>query len=526
MPTDIPVQFWLQNAHFVLYVFAALGLFAVGWLNLDTYRGKPELKMMFRAVGCLVLALWALIMGAQFSLDWVQTALVLLEGVGIAALVVGFYLEPVPVIPADRSGRRSEQSALLPISFSTSWALLPVLGWIAVWWRVFLFSTKGLLRNYRGLASALAFFAFARLLSLASLFRSTDNVMIFNLTREYSGIWIVEHIALFIGAVLLLRWAFYYLSFRPIPQVFISFVATSLVVTVLTTVAFTSFLYGLTQRNSIVSLQRAAAVFEFSLNELKRQTSLSAYSIASRASIVEAVAQNEPAATAVALGDPLKEVGIGTMLVTNRSGEILAAVGSDRTVGESMVDVPIVSRALQGNTLDTTTTREQLDSRQLIVRSAYPIVRNATVLGVVIADYPVDQAFLDTVKAVTRLDVSLNIRREHFATTLVDENGRRITGTLITNSEVNTLIDTRRESWTWAGSEKLVDQDYLTAYRSLQDVDNTIIGSLMVGQDKIDLLDDVDRSLSLTFLSCSIILLLSLLPLHRVAVSVARAAQS
>ncbi len=525
----LPLNFWLENARFVIYVLAALGFFAAGWLNYDSHKGKSDSKMLLRALGFFVLVLWALTASTGFEMEWAKYVVLGLEFLGISLLAIGFYIEAAPVRPKKKApGASGGSAAVLALPMYQNVALgIPVLVWLLTLIRVWSFATKGLIKDFLGLRTAILFIFLSRLVSLAYLFSDSSNVIIFNLTREFSYLWMLENFLLLIGVIILIKWAFYYLSFRAAPQLYISFVAVSIIVFVISTVVFTGFLFSASQENSINNLKKSGAIFEYSIKELQRQNNLAAYSLSQRDLIVEAVVENDVSKAKEGLGNPVADLNVGGAAVTNRAGEVLAVAGSYIEVGESLVADPAVVKTLEGNLTSSIILEQLQDVEQVVARSAYPIVVDARVTGAVVVDFPIDQVFIDTIKEVTKLDVSINAGKVHTATTFLDQNDRRITGTEITNSSVLNLIENHsKEPWTWSGNEKLVDQTYITVYRSLSDADNINVGSFLVGQSRQEIVDQIDQSIKLTFLVTSLLIIISLVPLYLLSRSISRAAQA
>jgi phosphoglycerol transferase MdoB-like AlkP superfamily enzyme len=68
-----------------------------------------------------------------------------------------------------------------------------------------------------------------------------------------------------------------------------------------------------------------------------------------------------------------------------------------------------------------------------------------------------------------------------------------------------------------SGTERVIQKPYVVAYRSITDPDNVVIGSLMVGQDKNQLEKQIEQSVDLTFLTITILIVLSLLPISLIS---------
>lgn len=526
----LPLKFWLDNAHFVIYVAAAFGFFATGWLNLDSYRQRRDLKILLRVLGFFALALWGLISSVGLGIDWTRYAIVAIEIIGVGLVMAGFYFEAMPVVPGEPSPSSNGDKKKKPVNLALAPLLivksaffkLPLIGWLLTLIRIWQLAIAGRVKDLRGLRTAILFFLLARLISLAELLRESSNVQIFNLTKEYSYLWMLENLLLLVAAILLIKWVFYYISLRPMPQLFITFVAAALIIFVVSTVAFTGSLFTLSQKNSLESLKKSAAVFEFSLRELEAQTNLAAYSLSQRDKVVRGALSNSVEETKIGLGDPVKELNIGGAAVTNRGGEVLAVSGLNVKTGDSLVADSTVAAALKGESAQSFVVNKLFDVDVIVVRAAFPIVENAKVVGVTVTDYPIDQAFVERVKEVTDLDVSINSGSVHAATTFKDKNDRIITGTEITNDEVLKLINSGDNLWGWSGSEKLVDRPYLVAYRSLADYNNKNIGSLLVGQSKYEIVNQMDYAVKLTFLVAIALMIISLLPMYFISRSISK----
>lgn len=527
----LPLKFWFENAHFVIFVLGALSFFIAGWLNLDSYRQKPGRLLLVRVIGFFVLTLWALAMAPNFDIPWVQYLIIAAEFIGIGLVVAGFYMRAMPkrvvlekATPVAKKKMSMGGLGLASLSVPKMILLkLPIIGWLLALIRIWRLATTGLIKDLLGLRTAFLFFFLSRVFSLAELFQGSDNPQLFNLAKEFSYLWTIENVLFLIGAILLIKWAFYYIYFRPAPQLYTTFVTTAFIVFIVSTVAFTGTLFSLSLKNSKESLERSAAVFEFSLKELKNQTNLAAYSLAQRDLIIEGARENDVGKAKTGLGDPIKELNVSGAAVVNRAGEVLAVVGAYLDVGESLVADPAVINALDGKQTQSYVIEKLLDADELVVRAAFPIVVESKVQGATIVDFPIDQAFVESVKAVTDLDVAINSGDVHTAATFKDQNDRIITGTRITNDDVLKLIQTDKKAWAWSGSERLVDQSYLTAYRSIQDADGVNIGSLLVGQSIIQVIDQIDYAVKLTFLVAIILILITLFPLYFVSRSISRA---
>lgn len=532
---DLPLNFWLQNLHFVIFVLAALGFFSAGWLNFDSHRNTPETKMLVRAIGFFVIAFWFLLSASGYSIGSANWVLACVELIGVVTLVVGFYMEPILNVlnSTDHSEKKNtkDHDKKLPLFASLSLpncmayiTKLPIIGWALLLCRVWLLSTKGLMKEYKGLRNALIFVLLSRILSIVDIFSGSSNIIIFNLTRQYSYLWIFENILMLIAVIILLKWTFYYLHFRSAPKLFITFITVSILVFVVSTITFTGFLYSAQQKNILETLKKNAAVFDFTIKELKMQNELAAYSIAQRQQVIDGATENKADLATSGLGNPIKELKVGGAAITNRSGEVLAASGTYISTGESLVNDPAVAKTLQGKVVSSLVIEHLSDTDQIVTRSAFPIIKDVKVQGVAVVDFPIDQAFIDNTKELTTLDVTINISDIRNATTFVDYNQRRISGTKITNSNVLTLInEDQKSAWAWAGTERIGSQNYSTVYRSLADSDNINIASLMVGQSQKQAIDEVSGSIKLTFITVSLLILISLLPLYYVAKFICRA---
>jgi hypothetical protein len=102
------------------------------------------------------------------------------------------------------------------------------------------------------------------------------------------------------------------------------------------------------------------------------------------------------------------------------------------------------------------------------------------------------------------------------ATTISDLNGvRRPIGIRETNAEVKKRVFTSGNDY--SGLVSILNTDYYAVYRPLKDMDNSIVGMLLVCRPASSVLTAAGQSTQLTFLVAVTLILLSIVPSYLVS---------
>jgi methyl-accepting chemotaxis protein len=154
--------------------------------------------------------------------------------------------------------------------------------------------------------------------------------------------------------------------------------------------------------------------------------------------------------------------------------------------------------------------REGVLAPQIFIEAAVPI-EGSDVLGAALTGFIVDDAFVDRVKEITGLDVSVFGGNERSATTFLAADGKsRELGTLEADPKINRTVLVRGEIY--VGESTISNQLYFTSYLPLENVHEEVVGMLFVGTPQTTILDTAQRTFQLTFMLSSALMALSLIP--------------
>src|SRR5476649_725361 len=105
----LPLQFFGQNVHFVISLFAALVFFAVFWLYFDAWLAKRQKKEAFEWAGFLLLALSFVVasthieqsvLGVTFLGSLSANVSLALRILAYASIIIGQILDPLQRKPS------------------------------------------------------------------------------------------------------------------------------------------------------------------------------------------------------------------------------------------------------------------------------------------------------------------------------------------------------------------------------------------------------------------------------------------
>lgn len=540
----LPIEFFEQNIHFALSLFAALVFFAVFWLYFDAWLAHhtKNLQNTILWVGFLLVSLSFVIYATiveQTNLGHADTGgltAVLSSGlrlVGYAAIIVGQILEPLQKKPethdiveivkeeeADTPAPKAKKlAAAAPFSVSNSFGMvfaLPMAA-LAVAALYFRRATTGIERHLRPMSYAFDFLFLFELLSLTSLFRSTSNPALFDLVKAFGPLWILSLICLLVATIITGQWVWKYLTERFLSQLFMTFTSTILIVFLITTVSFTFLLLRSVQSDALNNLETATSVLNYALSSKNAETQADAEAVAANPAVIQAIASKDHKTLDSLMSTVLEDKKLTSLVITTVDAQVLLRAEDPTRWGDSISSDTLVRRALIGTNSSTVTSQNAVLAPVISIRSVIP-VRNSTgqIIGTASASVAVDNAFVDGIKHATGLDSAVYSGNVRSATTLTGPDGTsRILGVKETNQDVQTTV--LKQGKTFKGPLDILNRRYLAVYAPLKDVDNTVVGMLFIGQPEVDILQTSTYLISLTFVVSVVLLALAILPAYLLA---------
>lgn len=530
----LPLQFFSQNLHFAISLFAALVFFAMFWLYLDAWTDRKSLKELCKWLGCLLLSLSYLLTGTlvEGSIlsrpvfgDWTLLLALILQVVAYTALVYGQLIDPlqpvphteglVPDSPEPKPQPQKSFGALAGFSAGMKW--LPPIGAAATAYLYWRRATTGLERHLKPVAVGFAVVAAANLVGLASLGRGSTNPFIYNLVAPYGWLWWLEQLLMAAGSAILGRWVWQYLVKRFFSQIFMIFTGMAVVIFMATTVSFSFLLVRSVQTDTLNSLESAANSLKFAIDSKKTETVSSAEVVAQNPEVLRATLAKDHDGLVKAAAGYLESKKLSSLMVATSSGQVLLRAEDPSRWGDSISEDALLARGAGGLTSSSVTSREDVLAPLLLFRSSVPIKNpGGQVVGVVIAGIIADTAFVDGIKQATGMDTAVYSGDVRSATTLLGPDGKsRLIGIKENDGRVKERVLEKGE--TFKGVISLLNQSYLAVYAPLKNYDNTVSGMLFVGRPHTYILETAGRSIQLTFLVAALLILISIFPAYMVA---------
>lgn len=517
-------QFYLENAHFALNLFAALVMFAIAWLYFDAWLGKKTWKEGLRLLGFLLLSLSFVVRAITLETAILPSSFlgegngiwffILPRSIGYFLIVLSLLIDPLQPKP------QMAPAAKTSLDLATVGVALPIIPWgIALQPALaaliaFLYlrrATLGLEDHLKPVALGFFILAVSEILSLRWLWQQTSSPDLYGLVAPFGPLWISEQLILFLAILILGKWVFGYLLKRLQSQLFMIYTTSILIIFLLTTVTFTALLLKNLQNESLRQLETDVKVLNFAVEGKKAESLADAQMIAQNSQIQPMIEENSH--------EPLFNILQGTLLskkesflvVVDSHGQVLARGEDQEKKGDLLSDDPLVKRALLGETLSSVAVKEGVLAPQVSIRSAVPVKKDQEIIGAVMLGTDIDNAFVDGIQKATGLQTSIYGDNRLSATTLTTSDGKsRAVG--IKEEEKQVKEKVLRDGQSFSGEIDLLNSPYFAAYLPLKDVDNVPVGMLFVGKPQVGVLRAAGRSIEMTFLVAVILLVLSVIP--------------
>ena len=522
-------QFFLENIHFAINLGASLMFFSVAWLYFDAWTGRRNLKDAIRWLGFLFLSISFLAVAVHIESAILPTPLIsediriLLLGflriAGYGLLIIGLILDPLIPKPSHKSLKVIIPVGLVPVVYSIQF-LFPIFAVIAG----FLYlrrATVGLEDHIKPVALVFFILSISELLSLSSLFQTTENVSLFNIVASFGILWILQHIALLISVILLSRWAFSYLLKRFQSQLYIIFSLAILAIFLVTTVAFTALLLKQLEQDAISQLTSNVKVLGYAVDSKRGEAVSDAQVLAQNAQVIQQVQDRSLVPLFETSESFLLAKKMSFLTIVDANGQVLAR-GEDREhVKDSLSDDSLVRKALNGESVSSVTSKEGVVAPQISIRGASPIKSGDSIIGAVITGVAIDDAFVDNIKKTTGLEASIYGNNKISATTLTSPDGKsRLSGISEVNKNINSKVLGKAAGY--SGAVTFANIAYFASYLPLKDVDNNPVGMLFVGKRQIGVLETAAKSIEFTFIISALLLVLSIIPALLISRYIAR----
>ncbi len=505
------IQLFFTNIDFAIKIFAALVLFATGWLHWGSWSLEKKDKLLLaRSIGFFLLCFVSVWKASTIETEILIFSSQILKISGLVLILVSLLNEPVLHPPI-------KETALISLVF-VSQIFIPLSGmlYLIIGLTYLKKSTSGYEKQIKPLFFAFLFLALAEITDISFLAKNLQTVFWSNLLANYGPIWIISQISKLIGFVILGIWTWGYLRFRAQAQLFITFVTITLFIFTITTFSFTFILSGNLENNALDHLKTDVKTLQYGVDRLQSEALADAKTISENSTIKEAIRNNDSEKLFNTTVDFMLSQNTSFLEVTDNSGKVIMRASDNEKIGDSLISDITVKSALDNKPIATVALIENVVAPEVQIRASQPISDNGSIIGVVVTGFNIDSAFVDGIKSITGLDTSVYSGNIRSATTFVSPDGKsRSIGTKENDSKILSTVLQNDE--VYIGPNEILNQPFLTAYSPLKTADDKVVGMLFVGRLQTEIVNISERSIQLTFLGSTILMILSTLPAYFLA---------
>lgn len=523
----LPLSFFGQNFHFALNLFFSLAAFATFWLYFDAWLVSRQSKEISKWLGFLLLSVSFVfqallieqsLLGSSILGNLSEAVAVLIRLIAYGLIIYGLIIEPLQKVPKAAAPKSAEKSAA---TFSLggwliSLKLLLPLGAGTIALLFYRKTTLGLERHLKGIAYAFFFLFLSEVAGLASLFRDSDNINLYNLTAFFGPMWLLEQAFLLVATLLLGSWVWSYLVKRVQSQLFMIFTTSTLIIFLVISICFTFLLVKNIQTETLASLETAAKVLNYSLDSKKSEVIAQAEVFSENPLIKQAVITKNHDQLSSLIDSSLENKKISSIVITDINGQVLVRTEEPEKWGDSLSSDILVRKALNGKVDSSFVSKQGIIAPTIYLQAARPINQDSQVIGSILIGVAISNNFLDGIKESTGLDAAVYSGNVRSATTLVQPNGKdRWVGVKEENKQVKNQV--LEEGKTFKGSLSNLNRPFLAVYQPLKNLNQETIGMIFTGQPQILILQSAGRSIELTFILAVVLLLLSIIPAYLIS---------
>jgi hypothetical protein len=492
MTVDMSSYFFIHNLVFTFGMVGAIVFMASAWLSFDAYRIRHDFAVLARAIGCALISVWHLMNAVTLENDVLSYLAFVVLVVGLVSILSSFLKKSeivahaIIIVPAFSLWVRE-------LHF-ISMALLFAIAYLA--WR------QGKIEYNRTWRA----FTFAFL----SMGVSSLVIVISGTTTGSDTMTVLSLVFNAVGSVFVGYWVWQYMQLRIKELIVLGLVSASLLLATLVTLAFSTILINRVTIETSKSLATDVHVFSFMIDTLKDEALVKARFSATDSQVVQALSTKNFSSLNQILERVIEEQGLGLLMVTDMSGEVLVRAHALSRRGDTVSGERVFEEASRGVAFATI---EKGLVEGLSIRAGAPIIKDGKVVGVIIAGYPMDNAFADRMKRLTGLELFIYDGAMSVVSTAFASDGvTRLVGSENTDRDV-------RDTVLGAGKE-LVDEIQVSGerfhagYLPLLNADDKVIGMLAVAKHQSDIIAIANATNRLTLITVIVIVLALIAPMY------------
>lgn len=466
---------------------------ALAWLAFDAYVIRKDFVTASKGIGFGFLAVWYTFHAFHFEGDLFNYLGYVFYFGGLIFILLNLFKEA----PVDRP--KFEAVLVLPSLGATAYSLNLV---AAV--GLALISIIAFRQYKKEFKKALFPFiiGFASLTAgaILSVFYDPDRI---------GGLFVLGHVFEVLGFFSLGWWVWSYLQLRIREELLLILVSLTLVMAVVVGLTFSAILVDNIESLTRASLSANVKVLNLEVSGLKEEALAKVELLARRDDLAKALVANDFVELEQLSGEYMKEKKLGFLSVLDKDGRVVLRAHALTRKDDDLSGEAVVSRALRGiSGVDSGSSPAEGFS----VRSASPLFSDGQVIGALVGGFQLDNAFVDSLKKLTGLNASIFDNETIVATTILNSDRRsRSTGLIETNRDVIEAVLKNRKEITI--SNQIGSRSYLVSYLPVLDANGQAVGMISIAKAQNEILDTVNKTNRLTFVTSAIILLVLVMPL-------------
>ena len=498
------LPFIINNLHFTVEIVGALTFFVMAWLAADAYVVGRQSRPLLRVFGFSLVGVSQLIHALTVSDDLYSLLGAVAFILGLIFVIGSFFTGPKTASLEPTSGAASGT----PPAQAPAVLVLPAFASISLYVDsltalllcvVAFLSFRQLKKEFdRSLQFFWIGFFVLFLGVLAALFWKGQNG------------FVLEHLLRLAGFLLLSVWVWQYLQLRLRESVVLIFISLTLLISTIVTLAFSSILMSKIEAETRSSLAIDTKVIDLAVGGLLEEARAKVELLAERGDITNALTEKNAAKLAVLLSDALSEEKLGFLLVTDKQGTVVLRAHALSRYGDSIGTERAVESALTGTVFATI---ESSSAEKFSIRAAVPLYQKGTLIGVLVAGFPLDNVFADRMKKITGLEMSIYEGESVVATTALGEDGRsRLSGIAVDDPSVREAGVERGGAAT--ARVELRGEEFLASYLPIISGDGKIVGMFSASKSQQEIIALANATNRLTLVAVMSLLLILALPFY------------
>ncbi len=488
--------FLFSNLHFSLNIFGALVFFIAAWLAVDSFSIRRDLSAISKIIGFSLLAVAQASHAFDLKLDYyyITYFLYFLGSIFILISVAKEAFLPRPSLSA---------IIVLPTFKAVGWILsiVQAVSFITIGGLAF---SQYFRENKKIVLPFSLSFMLLGLAAALQLMYSPDSLI-----EAYNPFWIASHILEFVGFIFLGQWVWSYLSLRLKEEILLILMSVTLLMGIVISLTFATILVKEVQDSTEKNLTNNARVLELTIDNLKEESRLKAASLAQREDIRSAIINNDFTSLEQLGTKLLKDEDLGFLTFLNANGDVITRAHALSRKEDNLKSEIAVKKALEGT---PAVLIESSPVEKISIRASHPIISEGNLIGIILAGFQLDNAFADSMKKISDLDLSVYDNKTRVASTILDLDGKtRSINIEEVNQKVIESIFDHQSSITL--STVILSRPYLASYIPLTN-DDTVVGMISTVKAQNEILDTTTRTNRLTLVTVMIIMGILILPLY------------